>query len=156
MLIEKIDVIRRQAFERSIDRLANVLAVQPDHLAVFDLPAELRGDDDLVAFSAQRTADQLFVGVRPIDLGRVEEIDAEVQRAIDRGQRFLLVRRPVRLAHPHATETFRGDNETLRSESAFVHGLTLLCRHNLVQCSTLARYVRPRMQPAPNDLQAAP
>jgi len=135
VLVEKIDVIGSQPLQRSFDCPANVLAIQPYHLPVFDLPAELRGDDDLVAFSAKRSADQFFIDVRPIHLGRVEEVDPQLQRAIDRGQRFLLVRRAVRLAHPHASKTFRGDDQTLRSESAFVHGVTLLCVFRFVQCS---------------------
>src|ERR1043166_2547050 len=121
MLIEQIDVIGLEPLQRSFNSLANVLAIESSHLAVFDLPSELRGDDDLVALPAQRASDQLFVLVRPVNFGRVEEIDPQLQRAIDGRQRLLLIRRPIRLAHPHAPKTLCRNDESLRSEFAFVH-----------------------------------
>jgi hypothetical protein len=49
------------------------------------LIAELRGHDDLVAASADRFPHQLFVRVRTVHVGCIEEVDAQVERALDRG-----------------------------------------------------------------------
>ena len=64
-----------QALERGLDHLLDVLrpAVEP---AGFDVEAELGGDDDLVAEGRERFADELFVRVRAVDLGGIEERDA--------------------------------------------------------------------------------
>ena len=42
----------------------------------FDVEAELGGDGDLVADGRERFSDKLFVRVRAVDLGRIEERDA--------------------------------------------------------------------------------
>ena len=42
----------------------------------FDVEPELGGDDDLVAEGRERFSDKLFVRVRAVDFGRIEERDA--------------------------------------------------------------------------------
>ena len=126
MLIEQIDVIGLESLQRSFDRAPHMLAVQSGRLAVDNVEAELRGDDDLIALAAQRATDQLLILIGPINLGRIEEIDSQLQRPIDRRQRLLLIRRPIRLAHAHAAEPLGRNDETLRSQLALVHGVTLL------------------------------
>ena len=51
-----------------------------------------------------RPADQLLVGERAVDVGGVEERDAELERAVDRRDRLVVVARAVELGHAHAAE----------------------------------------------------
>ena len=55
--------------------------------------AELGGDDDLIADRRQGHADKRFVGERAVDLGGVEEGDAEADRVTDQGDAVLSRRR---------------------------------------------------------------
>src|SRR5688500_20130780 len=59
-----------------------------------------------------------FVGVRTIHVGRVEECDAQIQRPVNRPDRFLIIAARVKLGHAHAPEDResvvsggRGDDE---------------------------------------------
>src|SRR5262249_24306652 len=83
--------------------------------------AELRRDDELVPPPLHRAAHQLFIKMRAVDVRRVEEVDAQLQRAIDGRQRLLLLPGPVEVAHPHAAQAHRRDGEALRSELALFH-----------------------------------
>jgi hypothetical protein len=49
-------------------------------------------------------ADQHFVGVRSVDVSRVEECDTEIKRPVDGGDRLVVVAHAVELAHAHAAE----------------------------------------------------
>ena len=82
--------------------------------------AELGGDDDPVAPALDRLADEDLVGVRAVDVGRVEERDPEIERAVDRRDAFGLVGRAVELGHAHAAEAEGGHGE--RAEMTRVHG----------------------------------
>ena len=77
MLKKQIDTIRPQPSQRALNHLSNVrrAAVGTGDCPVFDLKTELRGYDDLIAFSLQCASQQLFIDVRPIDLGGVEKVD---------------------------------------------------------------------------------
>ena len=52
---------------------------------------ELRRDHDLVAAAGDRLADELLVRDRAVHVGRVEEGDSELERALDRRDRLALV-----------------------------------------------------------------
>ena len=56
----------------------------------------------LVAPAGDRPADQLLVGERAVDVGGVEEGDAELQRAVDGLQDGGSVTRAVGVGHAHA------------------------------------------------------
>ena len=45
--------------------------------------AELGGEHAPVPAAAQRAPDQPLVGERPVDVGRVDEVDPELDRAMD-------------------------------------------------------------------------
>ena len=66
--------------------------------------AELRRELHLVAAAGDRPADQHLVVPGAVDVGGVEERDAELERAVDRGDRLVPVAVAVALAHPHAAE----------------------------------------------------
>ena len=78
--------VRSRRRESSVD-LADVLgtAVQPRDMPgpAIDVEAELGGDDHLVPERGQSLADDVLVGERAVDLGRVEEGDAPLHRSTD-------------------------------------------------------------------------
>src|SRR5262249_34973187 len=73
------------------------------------------------AAGAQRLSHELLVRSPAVDVGRVEEVDARIERRGDGGERFGLVRRAVELAHAHAAETHHGKGEAFSSELALFH-----------------------------------
>ena len=89
-------------------------AVDAEELAVLAAHvAELRREHDLVAAVGDRLADELLVRERAVHVGRVEEGDAELERAVDRRDRLASSAVAVELGHPHAAESERGDLESL-------------------------------------------
>src|SRR5208337_1389849 len=105
----------------------------PDLFSALQTKAELGGDRRLVAPVLERAADQRLVRPRTIHLRRIEERAAEVDGAMESGDRFRLVRGPIGLAHPHAAEADGGDLEALAAEFASTqgHGVSPLLRHSL-------------------------
>src|SRR5437660_11046189 len=124
MLIIEIDDVGPESFQRTLDALFDALGP-----AVLDLlsagitsDAELRGDHHLSAHRRQRLANELFVGVRTVDFGGIEECDAAFDgRADERNHRLLVRWDTVALAHPHAAESEGGDVEIALSKSALLH-----------------------------------
>jgi hypothetical protein len=115
VLVVEVDVVDAQPLERRLARLADVVGVAAaaHELAVLAANvAELRRELDLVAPAGNGSGHELLVRERPVHVGRVEERDAEVQRALDRVQSLLLVARSVELGHPHAAEPDGGDLES--------------------------------------------
>ncbi|MNJ65227.1 hypothetical protein D3C77_612250 [compost metagenome] len=75
-------------------------------IVVAEGEAELGGDDHLIAHRCQGFAHHLFVQVRAVNLGGIEERDASVNRRSDQRNGFLCVsRRAVAMAQSHATQT---------------------------------------------------
>ena len=122
VLVVEVDVVDAEPLEARVTGLANVLgaAVDADPAAVrIALVAELRREHDLVAAIGDRSADELFVGERPVHVGGVEEVDTELDRAMDRRDCFAFVGRSVELRHAHAAEAEGRDFEL--SKLAFLH-----------------------------------
>ena len=55
---------------------------------VVEREAELRGDDDLVAYRCERRTDDLLVGERAVHLGGIEKGDAPVHGRADERDAF--------------------------------------------------------------------
>src|SRR5205823_2167518 len=110
MLVVDVDAIGAEPLERGVAAGEHVLAIAADPqslaLLVTDV-AELGREHDLVASALDRTADQPLVRERAVDVGGVEEIDPELERPVDRGDRLALVRGSVELGHTHAPEAER-------------------------------------------------
>jgi len=69
-----------------------IAVVADDGLAVLvDLIAELGGDDDVLAASAERRTEQPLAAPGAVVGGGVEERDAEVERPVQRPQRLVVV-----------------------------------------------------------------
>src|SRR5205807_5261899 len=95
MLIIKIDNIDIEPPQTSLARLADIirLAADPAKLRLdwIAQDSKLRRDYDLFAMAFNRAAEQLFVRMRSVHVGGVEESDAELERAMDRCERFLVI-----------------------------------------------------------------
>ena len=124
VLVVDVDVVGAEPLQRSVAGGEDVLAVAADaqSLALLgaDVP-ELRREHDFVAPALDRAAHEPLVLERPVRVSRVEEVDAELERAVDRRDRLALVRRSVELGHTHAPEAQRGGLEALRAEATRLH-----------------------------------
>ena len=128
VLVVEVDVVDAEPRQRRVARAADVvgLAVDAEEAAVLAaLVAELGREHDLVAAAGDRAADELLVGERAVHVGRVEEGDAELERALDRGDRLALVGGPVELGHPHAAEALGGNPQALAAKCSIVHATCL-------------------------------
>ena len=110
-------MVRAQALERALDRPAGVLgrpvedAIHRVLLGRRKADAELGGDDPVIAAPGDRLAHELLVGVGAVHLGGVEEVAAELERPVDRGEGLSLVGRAVEGGHAHAAEAEGGDGQ---------------------------------------------
>jgi hypothetical protein len=114
VLVVEVDVVDAEPLQRRVARLADVVGGSGDAevLAVVAAHvAELCGEDDLVPAVGDGPTDKLFVDERAVHVRGVKESDAEVQCAVDDGDRHVVVRRAVELAHAHAAESLLGDLE---------------------------------------------
>src|SRR5438045_3994060 len=77
-------------------------AVQPARSGVCDVMTEFGGDDDLIAKRLQCFSDEFLVGERAINLGRVKESHAALDRCPDERDHLLAVRSwPTIVIEPH-------------------------------------------------------
>jgi hypothetical protein len=120
VLVVEIEVIDPEPAQRGVQRPPDVLGPAVRHAGwrVRRVRAELGRQLDLVAPAGQRPAEQLLVRLRSIVVGRVEEGDAQLDRAVDRGDRPRLVDRAVAERHPHAAEADGRDLEALAQGSS--------------------------------------
>lgn len=109
VLIQQVDVVRPQPLERLVHDLLDLLrpAIQAfAQFAVLDVEPELGADQDVLPHGGQGLADQLFVGVRAVNLGRVEERHSQFHRPAKQPDHGLLVRNEAAVVvHPHAAES---------------------------------------------------
>ena len=70
----------------------------------------------LVAPVGDRAADELLVVAVPVRVGGVEHRHAELEGAVDGGDRLRLVGCAVELGHAHAAEPFGRADQALRAE----------------------------------------
>jgi hypothetical protein len=115
VLVVEVDHVHTEPGQRRVARRPDVLrpAVDADPGPVgTPLVAELGGYLNVIAAvltGRDRAADQLLVGERAVHVRGVEEGDAEVQRAVQCGDRFALVCGAVELRHAHAAQAESGD-----------------------------------------------
>lgn len=124
MLVEQVDGVDAEPLEGFVGHLPDTLgaAIRAGHLSIDDVEAELGGDYYLVAHGAQRLADQFFVGVRAVDLGRIEEGDTPIHRLTDQGDAFFLCELVgITEIQTHAAEADGGYFKAARSEFARFH-----------------------------------
>jgi hypothetical protein len=118
----EIDVVDGQPAQRRVARARRIRGGVVDApLALLAHDAELGGEHDLFATVGDGGPDELLVGVGPVGVRRVEQRDPEVQRAVDRRDRLLVVGGSVELRHAHAAEPQRGHRRAVAAQRAFVH-----------------------------------
>ena len=127
VLVEQVDALDAESLQRAVDGLADVVRPAVEAATFSGLwveaPPELGGDDDLVADRTECFTDECLVGERAVDLGGVEERDAEVDGGADQADhRVRVVDGSVVGAHAHAAETERGDLQSSTSERSSLHG----------------------------------
>jgi hypothetical protein len=121
VLVVEVDVVGAQPLERRVARPADVLgaAVHAEVAPVLcPLVPELGGQLHLLPPSLDGAPDQALVGERAVHVGRVEEIHAEVEGAVDGGDGFVIVPAGVELRHAHAAEAEGGDGEVVGTDGA--------------------------------------
>ncbi len=123
MLIVEVDVIDAEPLERRVACGADVFRASVDRaLAVGqDLVGKFGRDDHAVAIFLQRFADQLFIVPDAVNVGSVEEVDAEIDCALERRDGFLVVARTIELRHAHASESQLRYLESLFAKFSFFH-----------------------------------
>src|SRR3954469_17921867 len=95
MLIIKIDAINAEPAKTRVTGLLDVVrfAIDPakSRRPRVAYNPEFGCDHHAVAFTANAPPEQLLVRVGSVDVGSIEEINPEVDRAIDRGKRLCIV-----------------------------------------------------------------
>src|SRR5690349_13344099 len=127
MLIIEVDVVDAEPLERGVAGATHVLRGAVDAEAVALLVAdvaELRGENDLVASALDRPTDEPLVGERAVHVGGVEEVDAEVERAVNGRDRRGFIAARVEVGHAHTAEAEGGDGQ-FGTEGAALHAMVL-------------------------------
>ena len=136
MLVVEVDRVNAEAAETCFARRADVFRPAVDAAEVGVAGAEdseLRGEEHFVAPTANGAANELFVDVRAVDVRGVKEIDAQLERAMDRGNGFRVVPSAVKLRHAHATQPEGGYERSILAKTAFLHEI-LPNEDSLVGC----------------------
>jgi hypothetical protein len=93
MELPEVDALEAQPAQAAFELFAQALrpAARLPSLRSRPIEAALGGDHEAGRVRMQRRRDQLFADVRAVRLGGVDEVDAELHRAAEHGDRFLLV-----------------------------------------------------------------
>ena len=125
-LIE-VDRLDAEPPQAALARLHDVLARQALPVRrVAHRPEHLRRDDDLVEIRhrPERAPGHFLAHAERVHVGRVEEVDAFVERESDERLRLAFVehpRAPTRIAVGHAAEAQPGDGEACVAERRVLH-----------------------------------
>ena len=129
MLVVEVDGFDSETAQAGFAGLADVVGLAADaaNVGIFGIAddTELRREHDFVAAALDGASDQLFVLMRAVDVGGVEEEDSEVECAVNRGDGFGVVESGVELRHTHAAEAFGGNLEASVAEKASFHDHSL-------------------------------
>jgi hypothetical protein len=131
MLIEQIDRVDLEPFQRSVDTLSDVFraAVQTHGMRIFfgvDLETEFGSDHHLVAHRGESFTHKLFIHERTVDFSGIEEVDAAFDGRSNEGNHLLPGPRhsSVARAQSHAAEPYGRDFKIALSQFAFLHCFT--------------------------------
>src|SRR6266702_3670454 len=126
MLVEEVDAIGLQAFQRGLGDGADALGAAVERLlGVAVLEAELGSDHHLVAKWSRCFADEFLVDERAITLGGVEERDALLESSLnERDARGPFSGRAIAEAQTHAAKADSGHFKTAVSQFAFLHDVS--------------------------------
>ena len=134
MHLVEVDHVGAQPPQRALDRPADVVARAARHIrAVVHRHAELRREHDAVAPALEHLADVRLARALGVDVRRVEERDALLERGIDHGARLLEVAAPAEVVRAEA------DDRDLRAPVA------QLTRAHVPDATRRRETVRPRV-----------
>ena len=127
MLIEQVDHISPESFQRGVSNLLNMFwpAIETRLLAFgTNFEPEFRRDHHLLTKRNETFAHEFLVRERPINFCGVEKCDAAFRRCAKQRDHFLLIfRRAVRKAHSHAAESDRRYFQAALSKFALFHSV---------------------------------
>jgi len=130
VLVVEVDVIDAETAQAALAGFADIVGFAVDAagpgIGGVANDAEFGGEDDFVALAHDGASDELFVSVRSVDVGGVEEGDAEIDGLVDGGDGFGVVASGVELRHAHAAESFGGNLESAAAKRAGLHDRTFL------------------------------
>ena len=108
--IDRVDTEPLERLVRNALRIFRRTVDAPRRVA--DRETKLGCDHRLVTPAAQRAPDQPLVGMRPVDFGGVEKVDAQRQGTVNGGDGFVFVGGTVGEGHAHAAEPeFRDERD---------------------------------------------
>ncbi|MCY1440883.1 hypothetical protein D9M71_571740 [compost metagenome] len=131
MLVIQVEGVHAQAFQAAVDGLANVFRPTVDAPGsgvrrVAD-DTELAGQEHLVALAGNGLADQLFIGVRAVHIGGIEQVDTQFQRAMQGRRGFAGIGAGgVEVGHAHAAKADGRHLRTVLSQLTCVHEISSL------------------------------
>ena len=124
MLVEQIDAVRPEPFQRRVGYFADVLgsAIEARLLPVLDPEPEFRRDDHLIPNGREGFANDFFVREGAVHFCRVEERDAASDRRADNRDALVTAGgRSVAEADAHASEAKGRHLESAAAQRAFLH-----------------------------------
>src|SRR5579885_1377045 len=107
MLVVKVDCLHVQPPQTGFASLTDVFRPPVDSDKVssgISLISKFRCQNNLIAPVPNGLAHQFLVMPSAVNIGRVEEIHTQIERAVDDVDRFLIVTRSVKLGHSHAAQ----------------------------------------------------
>ena len=137
MDLVEVDVVGLEAAEALVDFEEDRFAGEAAAVGVVAHEAvDLGGEDDVFAFGVglEEAADEFFAGAVGVDVGGVEEIDAEIEGLLEEGLAVVFVEGPGVAAGSsgrwgdavgHAAKTDAGDFKAGVAEIDVVHGFLL-------------------------------
>src|SRR5436190_8544077 len=129
VLIEQINNVRPESFQRSFSNFLDVLwtAVHTDGPTTLriEFKSKLRGDHHLLAKRSEAFAHEFLVRERAINFGGIEKCDAAFHsRAKQRDHLVLIFGRAIAETHPHAAQSDCRYFQSAFAEFALFHSVT--------------------------------
>src|SRR6476620_5431000 len=118
MQLPEIDPIELETLEAVIDALLEIFgsAIRDPLVGTGAGVAAFRGDDESFRIRMQRLGDKELTCLRPIGIGRIDEVYPKFDRAFQNALRFLAIFRPT--PDPVARDPHRAEPEPVHSEVA--------------------------------------
>lgn len=126
MDLVQVDIVRPEAAEGLLDLVDDPAAGVALHIRVVRIFAHLavhfRGEHDRVPAPLQSLADDLFRLTPGVGICGVDEVDADIEGAVDDPHRLVMVGVP-RPAEHHRPQAVGADVDSGASEAPIAHGL---------------------------------
>src|SRR4030095_10106995 len=126
VLVIKINATNTEPAQTGVARFSYIVGLAIDaaksRSAGVANDSELGRDNHTMAFAANATSKQLFVGVGAGNTGSMEEGGSKLDRALDGSERLRIVPLAIELRHPHTSKPDRRDNWPAASKFSLFHG----------------------------------